>query len=73
MMGTLQFLEPFNFPAPLRARIIATFTVPTERSGMLLTVMGTLEFLYLFKSPSLAIAAKHSTLFLVYTPLEEPN
>ena len=49
VMGTLQFLEPFNISpfrsAPLRTRIIATFTVPTERSGMLLTVMGTLEFL----------------------------
>ena len=29
--------------APLRTRIIATFPVPTERSGMLLTVMGTLQ------------------------------
>ena len=33
------------FPAPLRTRIIATLTVPTERSGALLTVMGTLQFL----------------------------
>ncbi len=33
------------FPFKLRARIIGTFTVPTERSGALLTMMGTLQFL----------------------------
>ena len=41
-------IQYFPFPlrsAPLRTRIIATFTVPTERSGALLTVMGTLQFL----------------------------
>ena len=41
-------IQYFPFPlrsAPLRTRIIATLPVPTERSGMLLTVMGTLQFL----------------------------
>ena len=35
----------FPRSAPLRTRIIATLTVPTERSGALLTMMGTLQFL----------------------------
>ena len=52
-IGISRAIQYFPFPlrsaplrsAPLRTRIIATFTVPTERSGALLTMMGTLQFL----------------------------
>jgi len=39
-------IQYFPCSAPLRTRIIATFPVPTERSGMLLTVMGTRKGLF---------------------------